>query len=81
VNVRPSGDTEFVSDTQAAVASPDEHPEFDEVEAWRFKCLLQAGWEMRHAEAIALDQAVDLHKACRMIKQGCSSELAFAILG
>ena len=51
----------------------------DKVEAWRLECLLRAGWTTEHAEVIAISD-VDLHKACVMVQQGCSSALAFAIL-
>lgn len=76
--VRPSGDTDRMS--KAAVAVAEEHNPLDDVEAWRFHCLLRAGWEIPHAQAIAIMTDVDLHKACAMVQQGCSSELAFSIL-
>lgn len=50
------------------------------VEAWRLECLLRAGWDIEHAQVIAVTD-VDLHLACRMVfEQGCTVELAFEIL-
>lgn len=77
-NVRPSSDTDTVS--KPAVAEPPEQSARDDVEAWRLDCLLRAGWQIPHAEVIAMLQDVDLHKACRMVQCGCPSELAFQIL-
>lgn len=76
--VRPSRDTDAMS--KAAVADAEENSVLDQVEAWRLHSLLRAGWEIPHAQAIAIMTDVDLHKACAMVQQGCSSELAFEIL-
>lgn len=50
------------------------------MEAWRLRCLLHAGWELEHAEIIAMLMEIDLHKACLMVRQGCTSKLAYSIL-
>lgn len=76
--VRPSGDTDAMS--KAAVAEPEATSDLDKVESWRFNCLLRAGWQLEHAQAIAIMTDVDLHRACEMVVQGCDSELALRIL-
>jgi len=47
---------------------------------WRLEELLRAGYGPINAEALARQQRVDLHRACDLLAQGCSEELAASIL-
>jgi len=47
---------------------------------WRLEELLRAGYGPINAEAIAWQHRVDLHRACGLLAQGCSEELAASIL-
>jgi hypothetical protein len=55
---------------------PDVH---EEVLAWRREQLERAGYPTELAEQIAHSDA-DLHVAERLLEQGCTAELAAAIL-
>jgi hypothetical protein len=55
---------------------PDVH---EEVLAWRREQLERAGYPTELAEKVAASDA-DLHVAERLIEQGCTPELAAAIL-
>jgi hypothetical protein len=54
--------------------------EADAVESWRLRCLLDAGYPVQIAEHLAMSFEVDLHRAEAMIRDGCTPELAEAIL-
>lgn len=55
--------------------------EADQVEAWRLRTLLDAGYRIEDAEQLARRGDVDLHHAVDLIKQrGCPRDLAWAIL-
>jgi hypothetical protein len=77
MGVRSPDDTDTVG--KVAVAEVPPQDSLDKVEAWRLHQLLRAGWELEHAQVIAILTDVDLHVACRIVQQGCSSELAFSI--
>lgn len=47
---------------------------------WRLGELLRAGYPLKLAEQLAFDTTVDLHRALRLLEQGCSPELAALIL-
>jgi hypothetical protein len=51
----------------------------EEVLAWRLSQLERAGYPAETAEQIARSEA-DLHVALRLLAQGCTPELAAAIL-
>lgn len=49
------------------------------VACWRFEMLLDAGYDVAKASALAVAQ-VDLHRACQLVGNGCPPELAAEIL-
>lgn len=57
-----------------------EETEAARIEGWRLGELLRVGYPVRVAEHLAKDFTVDLHAACEILDQGCSPELAEAIL-
>lgn len=50
------------------------------IELWRTEELERAGYSRRAAGRLAARQDVDLHQAVRLLKRGCSPELALRIL-
>jgi hypothetical protein len=69
----------------AVLDALDPHEELDreglDVRAWRFQQLVQHGYEVEDAMAIARADYVDLEVARSLIaRRGCSSELAKRIL-
>lgn len=54
--------------------------EAQRVEAWRLHVLVEAGYPVPLAEKLAAAGHVDLHRACQVIEQGCSHELAAEFL-
>ena len=59
-----------------AVGRDSERMVFD----WRLEELLRAGYGPVAAETIASEHRIDLHRACDLLAQGCSEDLAAAIL-
>lgn len=61
-----------------------EAPEFGAeelaVRAWRLEQFEALGWEGFEATLLAETSIVDLNAARRLIRQGCSLDVAFAIL-
>lgn len=54
--------------------------EAERIAAWRLLQLLDAGYDMDSAKAVALSKA-DLHIACDLVtKRGCAPSVAAAIL-
>ena len=51
-----------------------------QVEDWRLKRLVDAGYPLETAAAIAVRHDVDLHQALDLLTRGCSPELAAEIL-
>ena len=51
-----------------------------EVVAWRLEQLIDAGYTLEEATAIAYCRDVDLHQAVDLVAGGCSHQLALAIL-
>jgi hypothetical protein len=49
------------------------------VEGWRLHVLIEAGYPLPLAERVAASEA-DLHRACELLKQGCSPQTAAEIL-
>jgi hypothetical protein len=47
---------------------------------WRIEQLVRAGFRGVDAEALAERRDVDLHQAIRLLRNGCTPELALAIL-
>jgi hypothetical protein len=56
------------------------YPDLDQSELWRRECLTLAGYSRTTSLAIALDQTIDLHKACELLAAGCDPRTAAAIL-
>lgn len=50
------------------------------VEAWRLKQLIDAGYDVDDAVALATRDDVDLHDACELIGRGCAPQTAARIL-
>jgi len=62
----------------ASSATPyDDH---DQVTAWRFQRLLDAGFDYPQAEYLAALPGVDLHELLNLIDRGCPAHLAARIL-
>lgn len=64
---------------------PEPEPEDDEpmpapMDDWRLERLIAAGWDEIPALIIAADHAVDLHRACGLLENGCDQATAWAIL-
>ena len=51
-----------------------------EVLAWRAEELVRAGYDGDNALMLALERAVDLHRAVDLLRRGCPAELAVKIL-
>ena len=54
--------------------------ELERIERWRADELIRAGYSPEQATALAGRQDVDLHRAAGLLANGCSPELALAIL-
>jgi len=52
----------------------------DDIQAWREKRLLAAGFDDRVAADFAHDEAVDLHELLELVDRGCPPHLAARIL-
>lgn len=57
-----------------------ERGELERVERWRAEALERAGYPAEAARRIAARHDVDLHRAMRMLENGCPAELALKIL-
>jgi hypothetical protein len=55
-------------------------PEQQEVVAWRQAQLVEAGFPVALAEALAADGGYDLHALIELVERGCAPELASRIL-
>ena len=58
-------------------------PKYDErakVQGWRLHVLVEAGYPIELAEAMAADGEVDLHDAVELLESGCSPDIAARIL-
>ncbi len=56
-----------------------EHDERGKVQIWRMHVLIEAGYSIELAEAIA-GSDVDLHEAVGLVERGCSPDTAARIL-
>ncbi len=54
--------------------------EVDRVEHWRQEELARAGYDPESALVLAASHDVDLHEAVKLLKRGCSVDLALQIL-
>ena len=54
--------------------------EIERIERWRAEELERAGYTARDAQKLAQRHDVDLHHAVDLIRNGCSPDLALAIL-
>jgi hypothetical protein len=54
--------------------------ELDRIERWRHEELERAGYDSESALVLAASHDVDLHEAVRLLKRGCSVDLALQIL-
>jgi hypothetical protein len=52
----------------------------EEVVYWRLEQLLRGGYELADAREIATRREIDLHQALRLLRDGCTPDLALAIL-
>ena len=59
---------------------PADDLERDKVVRWRLEQLVAAGYDGRSALVLAMDPAVDLHRAVSMLRRGCPLETALRIL-
>ena len=55
-------------------------PEVTQVEDWRLKQLIEAGYSVDEAVALAHRAEIDLHQAVELLELGCKPELAARIL-
>jgi hypothetical protein len=56
------------------------YSEIDRVEQWRHEELERAGYDSESALVLAASHDVDLHDAVRLLKRGCTVDLALQIL-
>lgn len=54
--------------------------EMDRIEQWRHEELERAGYDSESALVLAASHDVDLHDAVRLLKRGCTVDLALQIL-
>jgi hypothetical protein len=54
--------------------------EIERIERWRSDELERAGYDPRQAAKLAARHDVDLHTAVDLVRNGCSPDLALAIL-
>ena len=54
--------------------------EIDRIERWRHEELERAGYDSESALVLAASHDVDLHDAVRLLKRGCTVDLALQIL-
>jgi hypothetical protein len=54
--------------------------EMDRIEQWRHQELERAGYDSESALVLAASHDVDLHDAVRLLKRGCTVDLALQIL-
>jgi hypothetical protein len=54
--------------------------EMDRIEHWRHQELQRAGYDAESALVLAASHDVDLHDAVRLLKLGCTVDLALQIL-
>jgi hypothetical protein len=54
--------------------------EMDRIEQWRHAELERAGYDNESATVLAASHDVDLHAAVRLLKRGCTIDLALQIL-
>ena len=54
--------------------------EMDRIEQWRHEELQRAGYDAESALVLAASHDVDLHEAVRLLKRGCTVDLALQIL-
>jgi hypothetical protein len=71
-----------VRDIKAARPGPDvtASDDNDQLRAWRFRRLLDAGVDYPQAEYLAALPGVDLHELLSLIERGCPADLAARIL-
>jgi hypothetical protein len=54
--------------------------EMDRIEQWRHQELERAGYDSESALVLAASHDVDLHDAVKLMKRGCTVDLALQIL-
>lgn len=54
--------------------------EMDRIEQWRHEELERAGYDSESALVLAASHDVDLHAAVKLLKRGCTVDLALQIL-
>lgn len=63
-----------------ALSIPPQQRDAEEVLRWRFERLLDAGYDVATASALAKRVEIDLHLAVRLVSNGCPPETAVSIL-
>lgn len=61
-------------------AAPHRENERENVRRWRLEQLRNAGYTRDDALVLSGDDDVDVHRAAQLLADGCSAELALAIL-
>jgi hypothetical protein len=54
--------------------------ELERVLVWRFERLTEAGYTVQQAIDLSAETDVDLHEAIDLVRRGCPTHLAIAIL-
>ena len=54
--------------------------ENERVERWRTETLERVGYDAESAHELAIRTDIDLHRAIKLIEEGCSPEVALRIL-
>jgi hypothetical protein len=75
----PAVSAEYLCMTAAETRLPTD-TELERVQQWRAEELRRAGYGREGASDLAERLDVDLHRAIELLEQGCSEELALAIL-
>jgi hypothetical protein len=70
----------IVKDLGAGTELEQEDDETIEVYCWRLEQLLLAGYTQVLADALAIDNRVDLHTACDLLDHGCPQAVAYGIV-
>jgi hypothetical protein len=57
-----------------------EQSERERIAGWRLHVLIEAGYPIHLAERLAHNEAVDLHRAVKLVRLGCDATVAAEIL-
>jgi hypothetical protein len=73
-------DSQALSQESSFDAEPSVLEAATELYAWRLEQLERAGYSREHADPLAQDDTVDLHRACDLLERGCPERTAFLIM-